>query len=514
MTDPMTESRKQPSKRSSAWIWILIPGLIGVAALLGTLVWQARLPKPATLCVNTEPDGAMVFLNDQYIGTTPATIDRLHPGRHVVRVTRPHYQSWQQAVKVKGGLNQLSPQMVYLEGGKLSVQSDPAGATVYLDGDPRGTTPVVLTDLDPGAHAVRVVLPNYVDWESTQSVKAGLTTTVKAPLVARMEKFLVRQTELEPDALDNWSDLFHFYMVSKKYEQSSSALAHAVDTLIREPARSEAYRNRLNTEIAKLWSGEREVDLGSEEDNRKAKDAIKKGYEQVVKMHPDDVSLYGMLVEFYWQDSDIEKGNLILQKGLDQFPNNRGWYFASLPGDRQENRNAAVYRKRLETNSNDMVSRLRLVTVLEREGALDEAITEYGTLIGKLENSTVRFHMLETLGGLYERRQRMDEAVETFERALKEKTTPQYQAQVLYRIVRIKRQAEDWDATVKTWERAIAVQPDKEYACRWRLQLAVLCSEHEREPKARQLCEEILAKAEAEPTRKEAARLLESLKSP
>jgi tetratricopeptide (TPR) repeat protein len=157
------------------------------------------------------------------------------------------------------------------------------------------------------------------------------------------------------------------------------------------------------------------------------------------------------------------------------------------------------------------VSRVRLATILERNGSLDEAIPEYATLIDKIKNSSVRFSMLQSLGGLYERRQRMDEAVQCYDKALKEEAGAQYRAALLFRIVRIKREAGDVETVVAVWEKAIAVQPDVEYACRWRLQLAHLCAESERAPKARTLCQEILSISKADGTRKEASKLMETL---
>jgi len=45
--------------------------------------------------------------------------------------------------------------------GQLHVRTSPAGATIFVDGEPLGTSPLILTDLPSGRHQVRVALPGY-----------------------------------------------------------------------------------------------------------------------------------------------------------------------------------------------------------------------------------------------------------------------------------------------------------------------------------------------------------------
>ena len=45
--------------------------------------------------------------------------------------------------------------------GRVRVESDPAGATVAVDGAPRGVAPVEVTGLDLGSHEVKAELKGY-----------------------------------------------------------------------------------------------------------------------------------------------------------------------------------------------------------------------------------------------------------------------------------------------------------------------------------------------------------------
>jgi len=63
--------------------------------------------------------------------------------------------------------------------GSISVQSNPAGAEVYLDGSDTGNiTPYMITDVEEGPYTVRLTLWHYKDREETVTVIAGETTYI------------------------------------------------------------------------------------------------------------------------------------------------------------------------------------------------------------------------------------------------------------------------------------------------------------------------------------------------
>ena len=66
--------------------------------------------------------------------------------------------------------------------GTLQVDSRPRGARVFLDGRLVGQTPVTLTEVTPGAHAVRIDLIGYQRWVTTVKVAAGERARVAASL--------------------------------------------------------------------------------------------------------------------------------------------------------------------------------------------------------------------------------------------------------------------------------------------------------------------------------------------
>jgi hypothetical protein len=59
------------------------------------------------------------------------------------------------------------------EKGTIQFTSSPTGAQVYFDSQFRGTTPVSLTGIEPGNHAIEFRYPGYQSWSEIMVVSAG-----------------------------------------------------------------------------------------------------------------------------------------------------------------------------------------------------------------------------------------------------------------------------------------------------------------------------------------------------
>jgi hypothetical protein len=68
--------------------------------------------------------------------------------------------------------------------GTLSVNTEPAGAQVYIDDVQRGTTPVTVTDLSAGSHTLRLERQGYTKMTVPVLITEGKTTTMATSLPA------------------------------------------------------------------------------------------------------------------------------------------------------------------------------------------------------------------------------------------------------------------------------------------------------------------------------------------
>ncbi len=66
--------------------------------------------------------------------------------------------------------------------GSLKLDSKPVGATVSIDGEHRGQTPLEVS-LPPGAHEVRLTLPDHGDWEAQVKVAENRVTQIPVELI-------------------------------------------------------------------------------------------------------------------------------------------------------------------------------------------------------------------------------------------------------------------------------------------------------------------------------------------
>ena len=64
----------------------------------------------------------------------------------------------------------------------MQVDSRPAGAQVFVDGRPVGYTPMVVADLPPGTHSVRMEIPGYRPWVTAVTLGPGARERVAASL--------------------------------------------------------------------------------------------------------------------------------------------------------------------------------------------------------------------------------------------------------------------------------------------------------------------------------------------
>ncbi|MEQ9363800.1 MAG: PEGA domain-containing protein [Leptospirales bacterium] len=118
----------------------------------------------APVQVETAEAGAMVYLDNLYLGRTPIE-GRALPGSYELRVEQEGYQEFRRRVVIDGDRNNSfrirSPREDHRA--RLKVTTDPDGAEVYLNLERIGTTPLERDDLPPGTHRLRLAKAGHVD---------------------------------------------------------------------------------------------------------------------------------------------------------------------------------------------------------------------------------------------------------------------------------------------------------------------------------------------------------------
>ena len=167
---------------------------LGAAALFvllassGGLAARYLIPAPmdttGTLAVSTSPAGVAVFIDGQPRGVTPMNA-RLGAGAHVLEIGKEKERRRIPVTILAGSHVSHFIDMPAMTAavGSLEVTTEPAGATVTIDGEPRGTTPATVDGLAPGLHTV--VLENELGKVTHEvTIEPGVTASLVAPLRA------------------------------------------------------------------------------------------------------------------------------------------------------------------------------------------------------------------------------------------------------------------------------------------------------------------------------------------
>ena len=135
-----------------------------ISVKVGTNEFQAvdlKLVKNVgRLRVITNVQQADVYLNGQFKGKTPLLVDSLSVGDHGLKVKKTKYLEYFRKIKIKTAKETVLD-VELKKPGPVKILSVPLEANVYIDGEKKGITPIILTNLDPGEHKLELRKEGY-----------------------------------------------------------------------------------------------------------------------------------------------------------------------------------------------------------------------------------------------------------------------------------------------------------------------------------------------------------------
>ena len=147
----------------------------------------------ASLRVIATAPGAVISIDGEVVGPSPASRDGLAPGDHIVEAQAEGYQVARQTVTLEAGRNRVISVDMELDAGEIGrivVEANVDGASVVIDGEDRGTAPVVLTP-EPGPHAIVVRADGHQEFSTTCETRAGQNCEVNATLTPQQVRVSV-----------------------------------------------------------------------------------------------------------------------------------------------------------------------------------------------------------------------------------------------------------------------------------------------------------------------------------
>jgi hypothetical protein len=147
---------------------------------------------PGWITVFSSPENARVTLDGNYAGLTthdrPLNLDAITPGEHTIVLELTGFTPYStQVTVVSNQVSLVNATLLPVSGqfakGTLSVTSDPAGATIFVDNISIGITPFTVNDITAGDHQVIIHSDGYSDYSAGILVTAGTTRPLSARLL-------------------------------------------------------------------------------------------------------------------------------------------------------------------------------------------------------------------------------------------------------------------------------------------------------------------------------------------
>jgi hypothetical protein len=184
---PPVAATMPPTNDGDRWSLrgLIVPLLVlALAAQSAWMIWALRESSAnqvsaavSAVTITSEPEGAEVIVDGAVLGTTPFTGD-LPVGAHQLQVGEQPVRPLVVQAGASAAMHVVLPPVEAVpDTATVEIATEPAGAAITVDGVPRGTSPLRLDDLPPGAHEVTLARAGRV-MRRLITVSAGTPTSL------------------------------------------------------------------------------------------------------------------------------------------------------------------------------------------------------------------------------------------------------------------------------------------------------------------------------------------------
>ena len=165
--------------------------VLTLSGVTGTQQLEAPKTKTGWIILDSEPSGASVYINEEFVGNTPLSNYKQAYGTYQYRLESLNYHPATGTIELNSGRFE---QKVVLKPafGSISVKSSIAGAKIVLDGKQTGKqTPTTLTEIPSGKHTITLQMDKYAPRQQEVIVEDGQTANVSMTLDARFARITI-----------------------------------------------------------------------------------------------------------------------------------------------------------------------------------------------------------------------------------------------------------------------------------------------------------------------------------
>ena len=179
---PIDPAGRAKVRAAAAWIGVITVGALLIAGAVWAYQRSPLEPEPASFALQTTPAGLDVQIAGKSMGTTPLNVT-LPPGEYAVALSGPGGLQRTLNVTLAAGasfvqqLEIAAAAAVPDASGALRVETTPSRQPVIVDGVERGLSPITVSSLPPGEHAV-VIRNQSSPLRRTITVNKGETVSL------------------------------------------------------------------------------------------------------------------------------------------------------------------------------------------------------------------------------------------------------------------------------------------------------------------------------------------------
>lgn len=148
-------------------------------------------PIPASMRIVSIPEGARIYVNNEYQGRSPVELQSIPPGEYRIRGEAPGFAPTARTINLAHGATATEEIRLISNAGKLEIVTQPAGVKVFINGRERGTTgfkadatdnvsePLTIDLIPEGEHEVTLSANQYYPLTFTVEIKRDQTTILQ-----------------------------------------------------------------------------------------------------------------------------------------------------------------------------------------------------------------------------------------------------------------------------------------------------------------------------------------------
>jgi hypothetical protein len=146
------------------------------------LSYAGSLTGYGTVRLDSEPQGARIYIDGKpSAAVTPAVIDSLEAGVHVIRLQKEMYYATKTVFVAPEEYSDVALTLT-LSRGALKVITEPTGADIYIDFDYAGQSPNIFSEKAVGSYVVKIMKKGYVEFNQIITIRENETTILTASL--------------------------------------------------------------------------------------------------------------------------------------------------------------------------------------------------------------------------------------------------------------------------------------------------------------------------------------------